>query len=250
MQLILSPAKRLDFESKPKFDKSTQPVFLKESEILIRELRKRSKSELKEMMGISGQLAELNAERYQNWQRPFTNDNAKQAALAFNGEVYEGLDANTLSMDDMDFAQNHMFILSGLHGILRPLDLIQPYRLEMGSKFKTEQWKNLYDFWGNKITEVINHTGDATLINLASQEYFKAVHRKELKADVITPVFKELKGDKLKSVSFYAKKARGLMSRFIIQNRIKDPEEIKAFDIDGYRYHESLSDDKNWLFTR
>lgn len=250
MQIILSPAKKLDFESDNPFKDYRQPAFLKESEQLIKELRKRSKSELKEMMGISENLAELNRQRYQNWQLPFTPENSRQAIMAFDGDVYKSLQAGNLSKKEINFAQKHLFILSGLYGLLRPLDLIQPYRLEMGSKFETAQWKSLYDFWDDKITRALNNTGDDILLNLASQEYFKVIQKQKLKLQVITPVFRELKGEKLQTVGIQAKKARGLMTRFIIKNQISDPEEIKFFNENGYRFQTSLSDDDNWVFTR
>ncbi|MFO8086584.1 MAG: peroxide stress protein YaaA [Bacteroidales bacterium] len=250
MQIILSPAKKLDFDSALSVRKASQPRFLNESQELINELAQKSPSQLQSMMKISGNLAQLNAARFKQWHLPFNLDNARQAVLAFNGDVYEGLKAKEMTAKELEYAQQHLFILSGLHGILRPLDLIQPYRLEMGSKFKTENWNSLYDFWGNKITEVLNETNDPVLINLASQEYFKVIRPENLNARVITPVFKELKGDKLRTLSIYAKKARGMLSRYILQHQIEDPEAIKAFDEDGYRYHESLSDEANWVFTR
>lgn len=250
MQIILSPAKKLDFNGELSIREASQPYFLNESQELIKELARKTPSELQAMMKISGNLAQLNAVRFKQWHLPFNEDNARQAVLAFNGDVYDGLKAKEMTARELAYAQQHLFILSGLHGILRPLDLIQPYRLEMGSKFKTENWNSLYDFWGNKVTEVLNATNDPVLINLASQEYFKVIRAENLNATVITPVFKELKGDKLRTVSFYAKKARGMLSRFILQHRIEDPEHLKAFDEDGYRYHESLSDEANWVFTR
>lgn len=250
MQIILSPAKKLDFESEIPTKKYTQPLFSEESQTLARELKKRKPEDLKEMMGISHNLALLNAERYQNWQMPFSPETARQAVFAFNGEVYEGLQARKLTENELDFAQEHVSILSGLHGLLRPLDLILPYRLEMGSKFKTQHWKNLYDFWGDKITNRLNQTGDEVLLNLASQEYFKVIHKKKLKLNVITPVFKELKGEQYRMVSFYAKKARGMMARYAIENKINRVEELKNFSRDGYRFHESLSDAQQWVFTR
>ncbi|MGM0613143.1 MAG: peroxide stress protein YaaA, partial [Bacteroidota bacterium] len=243
-------AKKLDFESENPFKNYSQPAFLKESEQLIKELRKRSKSELKEMMGISENLAELNRQRYQNWQTPFTPQNSRQALLAFDGDVYKSLQAKGLSKNDLSFAQKHLFILSGLYGMLRPMDLIQPYRLEMGSKFQTSQWNSLYEFWGDKITRALNKTGDDTIINLASQEYFRVIQKEKLELQIITPVFKELKGEKLQTIGIYAKKARGLMARFIIKNQISDPEEIKFFNENDYRFQTSLSDRRHWVFTR
>ncbi len=249
MQIILSPAKTLDFETKAAVNTATQPIYLKESEKLIKELKKKGKSDLKEMMDISDDLAELNLQRFREWGTPFTKANAKQAVFAFNGDVYEGLQAGSFTKKQLEYAQEHLFILSGLHGILRPLDLIRPYRLEMGSKFEYDG-KKLHKFWGDKVTAAINETGDNYLINLASMEYFKAVQKKDLKPEVITPSFKELKGDKYRVVSFYAKKARGLMAQYIIRKKLSDPEKLKDFNEDGYRFHESLSDETSWVFTR
>lgn len=250
MQIILSPAKKLDFERKVATKKSSLPRFQKESELLVKELRKRSQKDLKEMMNISDNLAALNAQRYREWNSKADNSNARQALLAFNGDVYNELQAETLTSAQLDYAQKHLFILSGLYGVLRPLDLIQPYRLEMGSKFSSDNWKSLYDFWDDKITTVLNETNDDLLLNLASQEYFKAINKKKLQMKVITPVFKELKGDKLRVVSIFAKKARGMMTRYILENKISDPEKLKAFAEDGYFFQESLSDDSTFVFTR
>lgn len=250
MQIVLSPAKKLDFESKTKTTKYSQPYFTEKTKILIDELRKRTSDDLQAMMKISGNLSRLNAQRYREWSMPFTPENAKQAAMAFNGDVYQALKADELSGEDLDFAQKHLFILSGLHGMLRPLDLIQPYRLEMSSKFKTDNWKNLYDFWGDEITDGFNETGDDVLLNLASPEYFRVVNRNKLNMRIITPVFKELKGDEYRVASIYAKKARGMMARYAIRNRIIDPGELKYFDKGGYRFHESLSDENQWIYTR
>jgi cytoplasmic iron level regulating protein YaaA (DUF328/UPF0246 family) len=246
----LSPAKKLDFETKSGTKKKSQPIFQKESEVLIKELRKRSQQDLKEMMNISDNLAALNAQRFREWNNKADNKNAKQALLAFNGDVYNGLQAESLTSAQLDYAQKHLFILSGLYGVLRPLDLIQAYRLEMGSKFSSSKWKSLYDFWGDKITTVINEAGDDVLVNLASQEYFKAINKKKLQMKVVTPVFKELKGEKLRVVSIFAKKARGMMIRYILENKISDPKKLKAFAEDGYFFQESLSDDSTFVFTR
>ncbi len=249
MQIILSPAKTLNFESKVPASNATDPRYLDESEKLVRELRKKTKAELKEMMDISGELAELNFQRYKEWKTPFTRDNARQAVFAFSGDVYEGLQAGSFTEKQLEYAQKHLFILSGLYGILRPLDLIQPYRLEMGSKFEYNGQK-LHEFWGDKVTATINETGEEYLINLASLEYFKTVQKKELKPSVITPYFKELKGEDYRVVSFYAKKARGMMARYIIRKKLSDPQKLKDFNEEGYRFHESLSDETSWVFTR
>jgi len=199
-------------------------------------------------------LGSLNFGRYQDWQPSFTTDNAKQALLAFKGDVYTGLQAEEMSEDDLQWAQNHLRILSGLYGLLRPLDLMQPYRLEMGTKFANAGGKNLYEFWGEKITEGLNaelaKQPTPVLINLASNEYFKAVKPKVLNAEIITPVFKDWKNDKYKIISFFAKKARGLMSQYIIKNRIEDAEQIKQFALAGYQYNEAMSSAKEWVFTR
>jgi cytoplasmic iron level regulating protein YaaA (DUF328/UPF0246 family) len=205
-------------------------------------------------MKVNDEIANLNFERNLSWKMPFTPDNAKQSLLAFKGQVYIGLDAKTLSEDDLLFAQKHLRILSGLYGILRPLDLMQAYRLEMGIPLKNLKGNNLYEFWGTKIADNINNEFSKhkhkVLINLASNEYYKVVKDKLLNGDIITPVFKEAKGNDFRVITVYAKTARGLMSRFIIQNRIEDPEEIKAFDTDGYLFNHDLSTKKEWVFTR
>jgi len=205
-------------------------------------------------MGISPKLAQLNFERFINWQLPFSTDNAKQALLAFKGDVYTGLDAYSLNEDELQTAQNDLRILSGLYGVLKPLDLIQAYRLEMGKKLQTKKGNNLYEFWGDKITKEINKSliakNDKYLINLASNEYFKAVVKKKVKAEIITPVFKDFKNGQYKVISFFAKKARGLMTRFIIQNKITDPEHLKAFNSEGYNFNPQLSKNTELVFTR
>jgi len=254
MITIISPSKTLDFETKVQTNKYSEPDFLKYSEILIDELRKFKPKEIAKLMSISNDLANLNFERFAKWETPFNTDNAKQALLAFKGQVYNALDANTLSESDLKFAQDRLRILSGLYGILRPLDLMQPYRLEMGTSLDNPKGKNLYDFWGNKITESVNKElgkhKNKVLINLASNEYYKALNHKEIKGDIITPVFKETKGDKYKVIAVYAKTARGLMSRFIIKNSIDKPEDIKAFDLNGYMFNQQLSGEKQWVFVR
>jgi cytoplasmic iron level regulating protein YaaA (DUF328/UPF0246 family) len=254
MIVVISPAKTLDFETAPITDIHTQSDFLKESTQLIKELRKLNPSKLSELMKISDNLGTLNYGRFQDWQLPFNPSNAKQAVLAFKGDVYTGLNADTLSEDDLSYAQQHLRILSGLYGLLRPLDLIQPYRLEMGTPFVNKKGKNLYEFWDMSITHAVNKTfadeGSATLINLASNEYFKCIKPKNLKATIITPVFKDLKGDQYKIISFFAKKARGLMTRYIIENRLENPADIKHFDVDGYRFTPSMSSESEWVFIR
>lgn len=230
--------------------KTTLSPFQEESLSLIKDLRKLTTTNIQNLMKVSSKIAELNADRFLEWNLPFNETNAKAAIYAFKGDVYTGLDAESLSKDDIDFAQEHLSILSGLYGLLRPLDLMQAYRLEMGTKFANTGGKNLYEFWGNKITEEINKKEKEYIINLASNEYFKAVNKKILKAEIITPVFKDEKNGTLKVISFYAKKARGLMTRFIIQNRMINVEEIKNFNLGGYAFSENLSTDKEWVFTR
>ena len=252
MLIVVSPAKTLDFETPPVIDKFTLPALLDDSAALIDQLRKLSPDDIGKLMSISPKLATLNSNRYFDWTLPFNADNAKQAAFAFKGDVYTGLDAQTLNAAELDFAQNHLRILSGLYGILRPLDLMQAYRLEMGTQFQNDRGKNLYGFWGDTITDSINQELKAqnsdVLINLASMEYFKSINTKKLNAKIITPVFKDQKNGVYKIISFYAKKARGLMSRYIIQNNLTDPEAIKGFNLEGYTFKEKIDD--QWLFIR
>ncbi|GHE84415.1 peroxide stress protein YaaA [Thalassotalea profundi] len=254
MLLVVSPAKNLDYESPLATDKYSQPELLDESQILIDRCVQLSPADISSLMGVSDKLAGLNAARFGEWSQPFTPDNARAAVLAFNGDVYTGLDAKTLSDDDFDFAQQHMRILSGLYGLLKPLDLMQAYRLEMGSKLNNVRGTNLYQFWGNIITDKLNQAlidqGDKVLVNLASNEYFKAVKKKELNAEVITPAFKDWKNGQYKMISFFAKKARGLMARYIIENKLTDIEQLKSFDSAGYQYNADLSEGNNWVFTR
>lgn len=254
MILVISPAKTLDFETQPPIDTHSEPVHLKQSRALVKELKPLAPKDLSQLMGISDQLASLNASRYQEWKTPFTPKNAKQAVYAFKGDVYTGLEAESLKKRDMNFAQKHLRILSGLYGLLKPLDLIQPYRLEMGTKFKNSKGKDLYEFWGSKITDALNtdlkDSKSEVLVNLASNEYFKSVQKKSLAADVITPVFKDYKNGQYKVISFFAKKARGLMAAYIIQNRITDVEQIKDFDVAGYRFSAEDSKPKEWVFLR
>ncbi len=254
MLLVISPAKTLDFESPLATDSHSQPDFLDHSGELIEQLRQLSPEDISALMSISPKLGELNHERFMNWQAPFSPDNARQAVLAFRGDVYTGLDADSFSATDFDFAQRHLRILSGLYGLLRPLDLIQPYRLEMGTKFANARGANLYRFWDGAITAALNSqlaaNDSQVLVNLASNEYFKAVQPKALAAEVITPVFKDLKNGSYKIVSFYAKKARGLMSAYIIKNQLTEVEAIKGFDSEGYVYNAELSTAREWVFTR
>ncbi len=254
MLLVVSPAKKLDFESPLLTTKTSQASLLAHSEILIERCLELSPDQIASLMKLSDKLAGLNAARFGEWSLPFTLENSRQAVLAFNGDVYSGLDANSFSDDDFNFAQQHFRILSGLYGLLKPLDLIQAYRLEMGTKIDNARGTNLYQFWGNIITNELNQAlteqGDDVLINLASNEYFKAVKQKSLNATVITPQFKDWKNGQYKMISFFAKKARGLMARYIIQNQLNDVEQLKNFDLAGYQYSRDLSQGNELIFTR
>ncbi|MDJ0806727.1 MAG: peroxide stress protein YaaA [Gammaproteobacteria bacterium] len=254
MLIVISPAKTLDYATPPVTKTHTKPAFLKQSQELIDNLRNYSALDLAELMTLSMKLAELNFERYHDWRTPFNTKNAKQAVLAMKGDVYTGLDAETFSAEDLNYAQDHLRILSGLYGIMRPLDLMQPYRLEMGTKLPNARGKDLYAFWGETITDALNKAlkrqGDDVLVNLASNEYFKSVKPRRVKGRIITPQFKEQKPGGYKMIGVFAKKARGLMSRYIIQNRLSDPEEVKAFDLEGYAYNDTLSQQDQWVFTR
>ncbi len=254
MLLVVSPAKNLDYDSPLATEQFSQPELLEHSQLLIKQCKKLTPADISSLMGISDKLAGLNAARFGEWATPFTQDNARQAILAFNGDVYTGLDAKSFSEKDFAFAQQHMRILSGLYGLLKPLDLMQAYRLEMGKKLDNDRGSNLYQFWGDIITEHLNAAlvaqGDNVLINLASNEYFKSVKKKSLKAEVITPAFKDWKNGQYKMISFFAKKARGLMARYIIENQITDVEQLKAFDVAGYQYSTELSKANDWVFTR
>ncbi|MEW8691478.1 MAG: peroxide stress protein YaaA [Candidatus Thiodiazotropha endolucinida] len=254
MLITISPAKTLDYETPPVTTTHTKPAFLKQSRSLINNLRNYSAMDLAELMKLSMKLSQLNFDRYHDWKTPFTLKNAKQAALAMKGDVYGGLDAETLDKEGFKFAQRHLRILSGLYGVLRPLDLIQPYRLEMGTKLPNERGKDLYAFWGEQITQAINRDlkaqGDDILINLASNEYFKSIKPKLIQGRIITPQFKEKKSGAYRMIGVFAKRARGLMSRYIIDNRLQDPQEIQDFDWDGYRFKKRLSKEDQWVFTR
>jgi len=254
MLTLISPAKTLDFDSPLSTEKNTTPDLLARSERLITEMRSRSATDLSKLMRISPKLGELNAERFQQWQTPFTPSNARQAILAFRGDVYIGLDADSYSQRDFTFAQKSLRILSGLYGVLRPLDLIQAYRLEMGTRIATEHGKDLYAFWGDTITQTLNQElsnhRNKTVINLASNEYFKSVQPKVLAGNIITPVFKDYSKGTYRILGFYAKKARGYMASYIVKNRINKPEALKAFTTDGYRFNDDFSTDTQWVFTR
>ena len=257
MIIVLSPAKSLDFDTPPHVRKHTQPDFLEDSAALIKELRHLAPAQIASLMSISDPLAALNYDRFASWHVPFDTKNAKQAVLAFNGDVYEGFDAASLSAADLDFAQKHVRILSGLYGVLRPLDLIQAYRLEMGSRFANARGRDLYAFWGNKVADALNTAletsrrgGERVLVNLASEEYFKSVKRGDLAAPIVNPVFEDWKNDRYKIISFYAKRARGLMARYAVSERIDRAEGLKAFDVEGYAFTPEASTDSQWVFRR
>ncbi len=254
MILLLSPAKSLDFESPLPARQATRPVFLDQSQLLVERLRQFSPAELAALMDISDPLAAMNAARYAEWKLPFAAGKARQAVLAFNGDVYEGLDAKSLSEEDLDFAQRHVRILSGLYGVLRPLDRILPYRLEMGIRLENPRGKDLYTFWGERIADAIatalREAKSAAVVNLASVEYFRSVRTEKLAVPVIHPVFEDWSGGRYKVISFYAKRARGLMARYAIVRRIADPSKLQAFSEEGYAFDGKASDDKRWVFRR
>lgn len=254
MLMVISPAKTLDFAHSPRSELGTQPQMLTESAQLVDLLKTMAPQHIAELMHLSDKLSQLNVARYQAWQLPFTRDNAKPAVLAFKGDVYTGLDADTLSDGQLQQAQQQLCILSGLYGVLRPLDLMQAYRLEMGTKLHNSRGADLYHFWGNLITDVLNQhikaNNHSVLVNLASQEYFKAVNIKQLSVPVVTPVFKDWKNGQYKIISFYAKKARGLMVRYALDHQLNEPEALKGFDYEGYVYNDSLSTAQQWVFTR
>jgi len=255
MLIILSPAKIQNFEPQQLITDFTQPEFLKGAEILVTQIRQFSAMELAKLFGINANLAQQNADRYFNWHRPFTPKNAKQAVLVFNGEVFHGLDAKSFSVDDFIYLQTNLRILSGLYGILRPLDLIQPYRLEISTKLATKKGKDVYAYWGEKLTKLVNKTikelgKPEIILNLASDEYFKSLNRKGLKAKVIDFEFYQYKDDEYKSAVMYTKKARGMMARYVIQNRVEDIEDLKGFNYEGYWFTPQLSTDTKLTFTR
>jgi UPF0246 protein NGK_0633 len=254
MFFVLSPAKNLNEKDPSPVSSFTLPDLLPEAEILMQELRQLAPQQIAELMHVSDKIALLNAERNAAWHTPFTPENAKQAVFMFNGDVYEGIAADTLKPEQIDYLQQHVRLLSGLYGVLRPLDLMQPYRLEMGTAFANTRGKNLYEFWGDKITDLLNQTLKQTdsdvLINLASQEYFKSVNTKKLNARLITPIFKDEKNGKYKIISFYAKRARGLMVRYAAEHSITEPEMLKNFDYEGYSFNEAASNEAEWVFMR
>ncbi|MGK0385082.1 MAG: cytoplasmic iron level regulating protein YaaA (DUF328/UPF0246 family) [Bacteroidia bacterium] len=254
MITVISPAKKLDYQSETRTNEFTIPERLDRSEVLINKLQKTSKKSLGELMGLSINLVDLNAARYAQWTPNFEEGETRQAVLAFNGDVYRGMKNAELTEGELKFAQNHLRILSGLYALLRPLDLMKPYRLEMGTKLAINGKKNLYEFWGDEITNRLNtafeQSGNNTLCNLASSEYFKAVNTKKLEGNIITPVFKDMKNGQLKIIAIHAKQARGMMTGHILRNGINNAEDLKGFSDGGYRFTESLSDEKTWVFTR
>ena len=249
MLAIISPSKTQDF-SQCDIDIFSQTRQIESSNELIGILKNKSKSQIAKLMSISEKLSELNFDRFQNFHLPFTLKNAKQAILAFKGDVYNGINAPELSHEDLEFAQGKVRMLSGLYGVIRPLDLIQPYRLEMGTKLSNAKGGDLYDYWGSDISSVLNEDEPDLIVNLASNEYSKAIDKKTLNADILDIVFKEKKGDNYKVIGIYAKRARGLMVNYIIRNRLDKPEELKDFTDEGYRFDKSLSSDSSWVFLR
>ena len=252
MKVLLSPAKSLDFKSQLPTEKNSFLCFEKEAEYLNSILKGKSPKDLADLMGVSSKIADLNYERNQDWSLPFNNKNARQAVYAFSGDVYRGLDAYSIDNDKIDFMQGTVRIISGLYGLVKPLDLIQPYRLEMGTKFTFDNNRNLYDYWKEKITNQLNSelTKDEPVLNLASNEYYKAIDSKVLKSDVYSANFKQLKDGNYKTIAIFSKKARGMMTRYIIENKITDISSLKSFNYDGYVYHENLSSGKELIFTR
>lgn len=254
MLMVISPAKTLDYNTPPVTDQATQPRFTEHSAELIELLREKSPQDIAELMSLSDKLASLNVARYGSWEHDSTLQNSKQALLAFKGDVYTGLNAEDFNAADFAFAQQHLRMLSGLYGLLRPLDLMQPYRLEMGTRLPTSRGKDLYSFWGERISQWLNEDlaaqGDQVLLNLASQEYFGAVKPKSLNARVIDTVFKDRKNGDYKIISFYAKKARGLMARYVIKERLQEPEQLKDFNLDGYRFDAATSSENKLVFLR
>ena len=254
MLALISPAKKLDFEPNVSLDNYTQPDFLEASKALVTKAQKLSRVELASTMKISEKLADLNYQRFKAFSTPFDLSNAKQAALVFNGDTYVGLQASTFTKEDMEYSQNHLRILSGLYGLLRPLDLIQPYRLEMGAKFRAPGGTDLYGYWGEQLSSAINKITskhkDGTIINLASNEYFKATNKKTLSQAVLTPVFKEIKNGEARTIGLFAKRARGSMARFMLQNRIENPKGLKDFQCGGYEFRDDLSNENSFIFTR
>lgn len=254
MYMLLSPAKNLDEKTPAPIQDFTQPALLGHSEALMQEVRLLAPQDIAGLMHVSDKIALLNYTRNQEWQVPFTLSNAKQAIFLFKGDVYEGIDAYAMNQDAMAYLQSHLGLLSGLYGLLRPLDLIQPYRLEMGTGFANARGKNLYEFWGNEITQLLNQrieqSNAKTLVNLASQEYFKSVQVKKLAVPMVTPIFKDEKNGQYKIISFYAKRARGLMAKFAAERQITDAEMLKDFNLEGYEFNSAASNEKEWVYLR
>ena len=254
MLIVLSPSKTMDYVTPSKTRSYSIPSYLEKSAELVKVVKKKRSAELMDLMHISQKIAELNVNRFNRWHLPFNEENSKQAVLAFKGDVYSGLQASSLSENKLKYAQKHLRIISGLYGLLRPLDLMQPYRLEMGLKLKTSNANDLYEFWGEKITDALNQLlekkNNSVLINLASNEYFKSIKREKINCKIITPEFKDFKNGKYKMISFFAKKARGMMARYSIENNILDSNELKNFDYEGYSHNSELSNGDNWVFCR
>lgn len=254
MLIVLSPAKSLDYTTPTKVKAPTLPEFVPESAKLIADLKKLAPQDLAKLMGLSDQLAVLNVGRYRDWSKKFTDENSKPAIYAFDGDVYDGFDVKSLNAKAVEFAQNHVRILSGLYGVLRPLDLMQPYRLEMGTALKNARGKDLYAFWGSRVTDSLKKVLDVQkkpiLLNLASEEYFKVLQPKDLGCPVISPIFQDAKDGKYKIISFYAKRARGLMARYVVENRMIDPADLKGFNLDGYKYYAADSKPDQPVFRR
>ncbi|MCM8535645.1 MAG: peroxide stress protein YaaA [Lentisphaeraceae bacterium] len=252
MLIVISPAKTLDFETKVPVDKTSDFVFESEAQRLVDILSEKSDEDLQALMKLSPKLAKLNEERFKDWSMPFTDSKSRASVFAFKGDVYQGLAAYDLTDKEIDYAQNHLRILSGLYGVLKPLDKMLPYRLEMGTRLENENGTNLYKYWGSKISEKLNEdfSSNDFLVNLASNEYFKAVSLKDLKAKVVTPQFLDEKNGKYKVISFYAKKARGLMARWIIQNKVEKMENLEDFDLEGYSFDDEKSSEFEPVFTR
>ena len=254
MLVLLSPSKTMAFEDDVRADKYTMPAFQQEAEELVEQLRSYSPDDIGELMRVNPKLAKLNFDRFQQYDPDFKHNHARQALLAYRGDVYDGIPVSSYTEEDLDFAQQQVRILSGLYGILKPLDLIQPYRLEMSTKLPNKRGANLYEYWKEQLTDYVNHEiqegGHEAVINLASEEYFKALDKQALTKPVIAPAFKDQKNGSYKTVAIYAKKARGRMTDFIVRNRITDPDAVQGFDVDGYLYHEVLSSPANPVFTR
>ena len=249
MLAVISPSKTQDFSSS-NVDVFTKTRQIEQSQILIDLLKTKTQGEIASLMSISDKLSKLNFDRFQTFSTPFTLTNAKQALLAFKGDVYNGIDAPNLSSQDLDFAQSCVRMLSGLYGVIRPLDLIQPYRLEMGTRLENDKGKNLYEFWSDKISQILNEDESSVIINLASNEYFKGIDKKSLNAKIINIAFKELKGDTYKIIGIYAKRARGLMVNYMIKNRITKSDDLKNFNVEDYKFRQDMSDELTWVFTR